>query len=38
MDKVGDAIEKSLKELINIDGYSLKLRRRDKFLKIGTEA
>jgi len=35
MNKVGDHIEKSLNELLKVDGYSLKLRRRDKFLAIG---
>lgn len=37
MDKVGDYIEKSINELINTDGHALKLRRRDKFLKMGAD-
>jgi len=37
MDKVGDYIEKSINELVHTDGHSLKLRRRDKFLAIGSD-
>jgi len=37
IDKVGDYIEKHLQELVNTDGYSLKLRRRDKLIAMTTE-
>ena len=34
----GDAMEKALKELIDIDGETLRRRRREKFLTIGNDA
>lgn len=36
MDKVGDHIEKALKELTHVEGHALKIRRRKKFLEIGS--
>jgi len=36
MDKVGDYIEKAIKEFMHVEGHALKIRRRNKFLEMGT--